>query len=190
MSDGAMHAPEPDARRAQGAAEPVTAELLAEVLRPYRDDCRYVRTANVEHRPQLPPTSVAAPSVALTADCSIPASCYIDDTGHFNAVELNITYNQLLYTALAVAARDQRLPDLSWDLPAFFEHQLPDVLILDYQATFSRPLDPRAFSARFEIRRSIPKPHKRMLLIETHCAAWCASGGRASANVVVALLGA
>ena len=32
---------------------------------------------------------------------SIPESCYIDDTGHFNAVEFNICYNQLAYVLFA-----------------------------------------------------------------------------------------
>ncbi|MEC7584253.1 MAG: FcoT family thioesterase [Planctomycetota bacterium] len=184
-----MHAPDPETGRPHLGAEPVPTQLLAQVLQPYRPDCRYVRSAQIQPPTGLTAASGRAPMVALAAACRIPASCYIDDTGHFNAVELNITYNQLLYTALAVAARDQRLPHLSWDLAAFFEHQLPDVLILDYHAKFARPLDPRAFSARFEIHNAIPKPHKGMLLIETRCRAWCATGGDASADVVVALIG-
>ena len=32
---------------------------------------------------------------------SIPESCYIDSTGHFNAVEFNICYNQLAYVLFA-----------------------------------------------------------------------------------------
>ena len=36
---------------------------------------------------------------------SIPDSCYIDDTGHFNAVEFNICFNQLAYVPSASASR-------------------------------------------------------------------------------------
>lgn len=189
MSDGAMPAPDPQIGNTRRGMLPVSAPLLARVLEPYRQDCRYLLSAQLQSPRRAPAAISPEPLVALEATCHIPSSCYIDDTGHFNAVELNITYNQLLYTALAIACRDQLVPHLSWDLPAFYEHQLPDVLILDYHATFTRPLDPRAFSARFEILKAIPKPHKRMLLIETHCKALCDTGGQAETAVVVALLG-
>ncbi|MGW6540873.1 FcoT family thioesterase [Streptomyces sp. NPDC055051] len=38
---------------------------------------------------------------------TIPEPCYIDDTGHFNAVEFNICYNQLAYYTLAAMIRDR-----------------------------------------------------------------------------------
>ncbi|NET17718.1 MAG: hypothetical protein F6K08_35290 [Okeania sp. SIO1H6] len=40
---------------------------------------------------------------------SIGESCYIDDTGHLNAVEFNICYNQLLYVAIAWGCDQQKL---------------------------------------------------------------------------------
>ena len=160
-------APDPRRLTGPGRATPITAALLQRVLKPYRDNCHYVQTATLQASGEPGGPRREAPDSWITIDgtCSIPVSCYIDDTGHFNAVELNITYNQLLYTALAAAARDRLIPELPWDLGAFFRHQLPDVLILDYQAKFPRPLDARAFRARFQIREVIPKPLKSMLLL-------------------------
>ena len=173
------------------APQPVARDLLDRVLQPYRENCRYVQDATL----RLPATRPIAPAdadshVLVEGRCHIPSSCYIDDTGHFNAVELNITYNQLLYTGLAVTCANGLIEELPWDVEDFFVHQLPDVLILDYHARFRRPLDARAFRATFAIREVMPKPNKDMVLIRTFCAASCASGGDAEAEVVVALVNA
>lgn len=170
---------------------PMAAPLLERVLRPYRTISRYVLDADCEHPADRRRPQPDQPDswIAIESRCSIPGSCYIDDTGHFNAVELNIAYNQMLYAGLAAVAELRLLPDLlAWDLEAFFRHQLPDVLILDYHARFPRPLDPRAFRGRFEIREVLPKPHKQMVLLRTHCRVECERGGHAEADVVIALV--
>ncbi|MGE3175063.1 MAG: FcoT family thioesterase [Planctomycetota bacterium] len=172
-------------------AAPMPTDLLRRVLQCYRDNSRYVLDAIVEHDAHKGPVHPDRPEswIAVTGNCSIPASCYIDDTGHFNAVELNITYNQLLYCGLCAAAADGLLPELrNWDVEAFFRHQLPDVLIVDYHAVFPRPLTPRAFRGRFEIREAIPKPHKDMLLLRTFCSVTCENDGHAEAEVLIALV--
>ncbi len=175
---------------------PIEAALLARVLQPYRANSRYLSDATLEHaaartnpRPDDPATWIA-----IRSNCRIDASCYIDDTGHFNAVELNITYNQLLYAGLAAVARHGLIADLQhWDLETFFRHQLPDVLIIDYHARFPRPLAPRSFRSRFEIREVLPKPRKRMVLLRTYCAVDSPSvdggpAGHADADVMIALV--
>ncbi len=172
-------------------ATPLAPALLARVLEPYRANCRYVVDAVCEHADdrRAPRPDDPMSWIAIDSRCSIPASCYIDDTGHFNAVELNIAYNQMLYAGLAAVADHRLIAELRhWDREAFFRHQLPDVLILDYHARFPRPLEPRAFHGRFEIREVIGKPHKQMVLLRTHCAVHCASGGHAEAEVLIALV--
>lgn len=172
------------------ASAPLPSDLLARLLQPYRADCRYIHDA-VCARPQQrcsPHTDDPATWIEIASNCSIPASCYIDDTGHFNAVELNITYNQMLYAGLAAVADGDLLPELAWDRAAFFRHQLPDVLIVDYHARFPQPLDPRRFTGRFWIHEVLPKPHKRMLLLRTGCAVRSADGGAADADVLIALV--
>src|SRR5262245_12560670 len=179
--------PQPTGRHSERIAAP----LLARVLRPYRENARYVQAARLSHAAdkRQPRPDDPGSWVTVDGDCSIPASCYIDDTGHFNAVELNITYNQLLYLGLAGMAQHGLVGELRhWDLEAFFRHQLPDVLIVEYHAHFPRPLTPRSFRGRFEIREVLPKPHKQMVLLRTACAVQCDHGGRADVEVVIALV--
>jgi hypothetical protein len=172
-------------------ASPLGEALLARVLAPYRATCRYVLDAVCEHPLERRAPQPDDPSswIAIDSNCHIPASCYIDDTGHFNAVELNISYNQMLYAGLAAVAERGLIAELRhWDLEAFFRHQLPDVLIIDYHARFPRPLDPRAFRGRFEIREVIDKPHKNMVLLRTVCHVRSEPDGHAEASVVIALV--
>lgn len=166
-------------------------ELLARVLRPYRSIAQYVLDAECEHPDdgRQPHPDDPDSWIAIESNCSIQASCYIDDTGHFNAVELNIAYNQMLYAGLAAVAEYRLLDALRhWDREAFFRHQLPDVLIVDYHARFPRPLTPRAFRGRFEIREVLQKPHKQMVLLRTECQVDCEHGGQAFASVLIALV--
>jgi hypothetical protein len=165
-------------------------ELLERVLQPYRSNCHYVLEAMLTHPEERRAPQPDAPETWIVVDgrCAIPGSCYIDDTGHFNAVEMNITYNQLLYLGLAGVAAHGLIAELGWDLPAFLRHQLPDVLIVDYHARFPRPLHPRAFTGRFEIREVVPKAHKHMVLLRTACTMRSEPDGHAFADVMIALV--
>ena len=49
-------------------------------------------------------------AVVTTGDLGFEQSCYIEETGHFNAVEFVISYNQLIYYTLAAAVRDHLVP--------------------------------------------------------------------------------
>src|SRR5882724_11344285 len=73
--------------------------LVADILKPYRPHARYLRSAQITHFRDKAAEGIAANKGLVTAAgrFSIPESCYIDDTGHFNAVEFNICYNQLAY---------------------------------------------------------------------------------------------
>ena len=77
-------------RAATDADAAVDPQLLARVLTPYKPHCRYLRTAAVRY-------ATARSIAAASGTFSIPESCYIASTGHFNAVEFNICYNQLTY---------------------------------------------------------------------------------------------
>jgi hypothetical protein len=173
--------------RTANALEPA---LLERVLHPYRPIARYVldAAASFPQPPCSPQPDDPSTWIAIECNCAISASCYIDDTGHFNAVELNIAYNQMLYAGLAAICERRLLRELPWDLEAFWRHQLPDVLIVDYHAHFPRPVDPRAFRGRFEVREVLPKPHRRMLLLRTACEVRSDDGGHASTEVLIALV--
>src|SRR5690348_5245638 len=94
---------------ASGSA--VSAALLENVLAPYKPHCRYLQRAHVvsgSERAGLPASK--GTEVSAHGDFAIPESCYIADTGHFNAVEFNICYNQLAYTLLAACVEHKWLP--------------------------------------------------------------------------------
>ena len=123
-------------------------EFLRDVLTPYKPRCRYLQRARVvvgSNVPQIPTSRECA--LNAHGEFQIPESCYIADTGHFNAVEYNICYNQLAYTLLAACIEHQLLGALcSWSMEQYRQRQLPDFLIVDFTSEFRAPMQ----SARFE----------------------------------------
>ncbi|MFC9679623.1 FcoT family thioesterase [Streptomyces sp. NPDC056948] len=121
--------------------------LLAQVLTPYKEHCKYLRSAVV--------TEMDGRALAR-CEFEIPESCYIDDTGHLNSVEVNICYNQMMYYLVAKSVKDGIGTGFeSWTLDDFWKHQLPDILIARFSSRFRRPVDPRAFSGEMEFRSVI-----------------------------------
>ncbi|MFD9433472.1 FcoT family thioesterase [Streptomyces sp. NPDC060002] len=136
--------------------------LLAQVLTPYKDHCRYLRSAVV--------TEIDGRATAR-CEFAIPESCYIDDTGHLNSVEVNICFNQMMYFLVAKCVQEGLGAGFeSWTLDDFFERQLPDILIARFAANFRRPIDSRAFSGEMEFRsvtRRVPAAGLPFLHAET-----------------------
>lgn len=183
-----MNAPGQDAMD-QGS--PLSEVLRAHVLQPYRPEARYVRHATLTQPGNGGTPKLAAPESWLRVDgsCGFAAPCYIEATGHLNAVEANITYNQLLYLTLAEAVRTQLLPELRhWTLDDFFRAQLPDVLIADYRAQFRRPMRSAAYHAWFTIVDVLPKPQRRLLLLQTRAGLHDAGLGACSIDATIALV--
>ncbi|MEU7498752.1 FcoT family thioesterase [Streptomyces griseofuscus] len=119
-------------------------ELLARVLAPYKEHCTYLRSAEVTASDGLPSARCAF---------AIPESCYIDDTGHLNSVEVNIAYNQMMYYLVAKSVKEGLLTGFEdWTLDDFWRHQLPDILIARFAANFRRPVEPRHFTGEMEFR--------------------------------------
>ena len=160
----------------------VEAGLQARVLAPYKPACRYLLRSSVE---SAPPGSEHL--VRIRGELGIPSSCYIEDTGHFNSVEFNLCYNQLVYTLMAQCVASALVPALgSLTLEEYFERQLPDVLIHEFQSKFRRPLDPRTFRGSVEIVAA----HERraFIVLETRCAFEDDHGGAAHGAVTLAIV--
>lgn len=129
-------------------AHAVSAADLANTLRVYHDHCRYLNAAWVDRSPEGHPRIVGRLGIA--------ESCYIADTGHFNAVEFNISYNQLVYVLIAeIVARGWDPAFEGWSLTDFHRRQLPDILIHSFQSRFSTQMDRRAYLGRVWIERCI-----------------------------------
>jgi hypothetical protein len=156
-------------------------ELLGRVLRPYRDHSRYLRSAQVVEQPGM---------VSARGRFSIAESCYIDDTGHFNAVEFNICYNQLGYFLIAKCVEGGLLEAFStWSMADFWERQLSDVLIYRLTSRFRRMIDPRSFEGEVvfqEPRVSARAGKPAIMSMETTCSFWDGAGGSADGSVKLA----
>jgi hypothetical protein len=134
------------AREKAHASVDVAEDLLTAVLRPYKPHCRYLKRASVStERPEL---------VSARGQFSIPESCYIASTGHFNAVEFNICYNQLAYTLMAACIEHKLVDALShWSMADYRERQLPDFLIVSFHSEFRSPMNSDRFEGVVQIER-------------------------------------
>ena len=123
---------------------------------------------------------------------AIGEPCYIDDTGHFNAVESLICYNQLMYYSLAVAVRDDLVAELAhWTLDDYWVRQLPDVLIYRQSVTYRRPIASDGFTATFRIHSiDSASMDRNMLKVATSIDFEDPRGGVATGLVDLALVNA
>ncbi|MFT2020435.1 FcoT family thioesterase [Streptomyces sp. 796.1] len=122
--------------------------LLNRVLTPYKPHCRYLKAATVTRQGE--PRDGGR--VSARGEFTIPESCYIDDTGHFNAVEFNLCFNQLVYYLLAKSVKERAMwPFDAWTLDEYWARQLPDILIVDFRSTFRRAMRGRGFWGEIDV---------------------------------------
>jgi FcoT-like thioesterase domain len=149
------------------------------VLACYKPHCRYLSTVDVDGRRGV-------------GTFAIPESCYIDDTGHLNAVEVNICYNQLLYAMIATAVRDGAGPVFdTWTMDEFWRRRLTDILIARITAEFRTPMNARAFRGELTFERILARRLRPdaapFVSIDTTFAFSDDSGGAASGTARIAI---
>ncbi|MFK4106595.1 FcoT family thioesterase [Streptomyces sp. NPDC019531] len=183
-----QEAPAPEGARTSFPNDP---DLLSRVLRPYRSkDTRYLKSAVL--------TVTAAEDQAggsrLSAVCEfeIPESCYIDDTGHFNSVEFNICYNQMLYYGVAKAVQEKLVPPFSgWTMDDYWNRQLANFLITDFRSTFKRSMRGRVFHGEIEFADIVEWEgsdiRDPLLALRTLCRYWDEYGGGCHGEVRIAI---
>ncbi len=166
---------------------PVDGDLIELVLKPYHDNCRYLKQAFYDDN-----TKNLAPDQApeLHARFAIDNSCYIDSTGHFNAVESNICANQIGYLAIAWFLK-QKFQHPYWDamgdfdLSQFRRKQLPNILILNINTSFRRAIDPSEYYGRLKWYRTRQK--KSLSLLNMAFSFFDRFDGRAEGEMLVAI---
>lgn len=140
---------------------PIPACFIADILKPYRTEARYLRAARLEEV-RGAGSAVSArkgtPLIRATGRFSIPHSCYIDDTGHFNAVEFNICFNQLAYVVFGKCIEDGIIKKLRLDSGCvgfgdFKRGQLSSMLIVKIESRYYRPMISGDFCADFRLER-------------------------------------
>jgi hypothetical protein len=114
------------------------AVLLEHTMIPYASkDTIYLKRAST-HRTDR--------AVVGKGDFGFQSSCYIEETGHFNAVEFIISYNQLIYYTLAASVRDHLIPELDhWTMQDYWDRQLPSILISRMSTRYRQPINARCY---------------------------------------------
>ncbi len=164
---------------------PVDPVFLQSVLVPYRDCCKYLQQAAVE----IGPTSDKPRSlVAAIGEFGITESWYIADTGHFNAIEFNLCYNQLAYVLLGQCITAQLFEPLNhWTAAQFSQYQLSNFLIARFSSAFRRPMGARQFYGRVAVVAASRR--RNLVMLKTEAEFWTDSG-RSEGEVTLAILDA
>lgn len=156
--------------------------FAAEVLKPYFEHSRYLKKAWFQQSDTFAPQSLI-----MNGEFAIPESCYIDDTGHFNAVEYNICFNQICYVHLAHCIKHHLIPELSeYSMDKFFEKQLPNVLIAKLTSSYQSQLNAKRFYGTYGIN-TIKKTSK-CTFIKTYCHFHDDGNGKSTGEVTLAIL--
>lgn len=156
--------------------------LLVKVLDPYAyKGCRYLIDASYK---------ATADSVLAYGNFSISEPAYIRSTGHFNAAELILCFNQLAYSAFAPAILNEEIPVLrGWSISDYFDLQLPSMLIKNTASRFKRMIHAQKFSARLLCQDfEVIDRNLRYLSIKCAIEFWDEYGGAASGEVELAAL--
>ncbi|WP_424399102.1 FcoT family thioesterase [Mycobacterium uberis] len=171
----------------QSAAEstdafPIAENLLGRVLEPYSyKRCRYLIDAMYR---------ATADSVLAYGNFRIDESAYIRGTGHFNAVELVLCFNQLGYSTYAQGVVSNDISALrNWSITDYCRNQLSSILIKSTSSQFKKLINPQKFSARLHVHNlRIVDRTWRYLQLSNTIEFWDDNGGSATGEFEVAIL--
>lgn len=163
---GRLNHPDANALGSNGGHAPslplnISKDFIADILKPYRTHAQYLKSAELTHFRDKSSPATSGKDAGLikgSGRFSIPCSCYIDDTGHFNAVEFNICFNQLAYVLFgkcleADILKNLRLEGASVSFGDFRRHQLASMLIVSIESRYYRMLRSEDFTAELTINR-------------------------------------
>jgi hypothetical protein len=169
----------------------VSQDLLDRFLEPYKENCKYLKKAQFQY-PESSHLLEESKSEhqglwLIKGDFSIPESCYIVDTGHFNSVEFNICYNQLFYIMIAYLVDKNLLAVMrDWDLEIYQNRQLRDFLIVKFFSTFKKPINSDNFQGTLSINKCSER--KNLIMLKTSCAFYDKNSGWSEGDVTIAIL--
>lgn len=155
-----------------------THPLFRQCMDPYRKKgCIYLKSAEID-----------TTTLRSTGTFGFKESCYIDDTGHFNAVEFTICYNQLMYMTLCAGVAENNAAFADWSMEDWWQRQLPNVLIQELTSRYSWPINPRDFQGEFTVTEFDESRLERGIMkLRTEVSFNDANGGRARGQVLLAL---
>jgi hypothetical protein len=175
-------------RRIPATSVEVPRDLVQSILLPYRAACRYLRNMWIDFYGDSDATTGAVGGGVVGRGLfSIPESFYIDDTGHFNAVEFNLCYNQIGYVYLAYCADHKLIPTMSnVDLAYYRRQQLGGLLITRFSSSFHSRMNASKFWGEISLPRTDER--KRLWLLDTHIRYWDDGDGHSDGDVLLAFL--
>jgi FcoT-like thioesterase domain len=186
----------------------VAPEFLARILSPYSPtQTDYLKEARIVQRCDLGDLDAESeansaqtetPIVTAVGYYSIPNSCYIQSTGHFNAVEYLICFNQLAYTTFGYLIAERVLAELpssrassacraeleKLTIDRFFSKQLSSMLILKTETRFTKVIDASDFRAELAVNSVFYR--KGTLFTQTTCRFTDKQGGSSDGSVLLA----
>ncbi len=181
-------------RASTGQPEIIKSSILYQVLKPYiRTQTDYLKHASVTEGNRK-----GSELFSATGSYQIPYSCYIDSTGHFNAVEFIICYNQLAYLSFGHLISTGTLHDLpikplndevkgllhNLTYSAFLRQQLASMFIVKTDLTFKAPVSPERFYGTLTISRMLYR--RGTFFVKTHCAFADDGPGQAHGDIMLA----
>jgi hypothetical protein len=162
----------------------VDTAFITKVLAPYRVNCRYLRSVKIRFDDL---DNATWETMVAIGEFAIDQSCYIDDTGHFNAVEFNICYNQLAYVHLAYCIAHGIMPALAdFDADTFASKQLSNFLIANINSSYHAELNPRHFFG--EVRVTSARCRSKYAILKTNCMFSDEANGRSDGDVKLVVL--
>ncbi len=160
----------------------IESSFVNKVLSPYRQHCQYLKKAYFQQQEGL-----GLQGMLMNGEFSIPESCYIDDTGHFNAVEYNICYNQIAYVHLGYCIKHGLIPELNeYEPDSFFDKQLSNFLIANLNSSYQSFINAKRFYGTFGI--SLVKKTSRCTFLKTFCHFHDDKLGKSKGEVTLAVL--
>lgn len=169
----------------------VSQDLLNTFLQPYKENCKYLKKAQFQ-QPALSGNINNTRNYEqglwlMKGDFSISDSCYIDDTGHFNSVEFNICYNQIIYILIAYLIENKLLEAMNdWTLEEYKHRQLSDFLIVKFSSSFKRPINSNHFQGTLSINKVSVRGN--LIMLKTSCAFYDDNAGWSEGDITIAIL--
>jgi len=121
-------------------------DTLREVIEPYISDCRYLKEAELDCNGEFP---------KAIGKFEIPRSFYCIKTGHFNAVEAMICYNQLAYTMFGECSQKGMIGSHEpMSLEKFKSLQIVSYIVKIKELIFKKPINPQHFHGKIELLRA------------------------------------
>ncbi len=148
---------------------------LHEMLKPYYPECRYLVEAELNF-----PT--------IKGRFAIPKTFYGAQSGHFNATELMICYNQICYTFFAEAFDQGLFKSVDRiSLEEFKKYQLGNSYIARIdKLKFSKPINPKDFYGKITLNKT--RRFNNTAFFSTEFEFSDKNGGEATGNTLIAIV--